>query len=235
MYWYQNPLLRTMLSSELKRVNQRIVTLEKTFNKNSEIYKSQTEVLTKGKMSKYQATSGSKQVNKRGGRTIKNPSQSLKVDIRKLNDDITKGNLRLEEVNTLLSRLAGINIDATGNIVKVPQSPGIMTVKDIRKRAKKRLIKEGYDPSVMTDQEIIDEYEEYLAFKNEFTTLYKDVKKDHPDESIIENDPITQRLYGEHREKDEKLTTEELRNIRDRLKELKAEAQANHLKVGEDD
>lgn len=214
--WYQNPLLRTVLQMTLKKSNQRLVQLAKTFGPNSEIYKREAKILQTGAARQYVGTSA---------------SGFDKVDISKLNKDIFRGNLSRADLNQLLSQVAGIKVDQNGDVIQIADQ-GVKTVGQIRKAAKKRLERMGEDPSELTADEVIDLYEDILGFENSLQTAY-DVAMARMSESEIKKDPVTSRLWsskhGGRRADGERLTYNELKEIRDRFVTLAAKAKRQTL------
>ena len=228
LMWYQNPLLRTALQMALKKSNQRLVQLAKTFGPNSEIYKREAGILQKGAAQKYITTSsGINPITK-----VYNPANiNTKIDISKLNKDIFAGNINRSDLNRLLSEVAGIRVDQNGDVVQIANQ-GIKTVGQIRKDARKRLERMGEDPSELTADEVIDLYEDILGFENSFQSAYE-IANQRLETKALTSDPITSKLYGTKkggtRADGERLTYNELKQIRDRFVQLAAEAKRQTL------
>ena len=237
--WYENPLLRTALQMALKKSNQRLVTLARTFGPNSEIYKREAGILEKGAVKKYVSMSSG--VNPITGE-FKPENIGQKIDIRKLNKDIFSGNISRGDLNQLLSQFAGIRVDPGGNIQKLPSDYGVKTVGKIRKMANAKVRRMGENPEEMTAEEVIDMYEEVLGFASTFETAYDAViaGKTEEEEQELKKDPILSELWntdhGGTRGKGEgnQLSYNQLETIRNRLYELKAESLGKALKFEKD-
>ena len=214
--WYQNPLLRTVLQMSLKKSNQRLVQLAKTFGPNSEIYKREAGILQKGAARQFMGTSA---------------SGFDKIDISKLNKQVASGQINRYDLNRLLSEVAGIRVDQNGDVVQIANQ-GIKTVGQIRKDARKRLERMGEDPSELTADEVIDLYEDILGFENSFQSAYE-IANQRLETKALTSDPITSKLYGTKkggtRADGERLTYNELKQIRDRFVQLAAEAKRQTL------
>ena len=228
MFWYQNPLLRPYIQSELKKTNQRIAQIGKTYGKTSSTYKHAIAAFQKGPLSEFLGTSA---------------SGNVKLDIRKIQKAIHSGQLNRSEANELLARAAGLRIDENGDIDhikvrkkgkdgkthEVDQGGDIKTVSEIRERTKKKMINTyGEDPRDYTTKEI-DEFGEALEeFSDTFQTAYNEAIA-AVGESALKDDPVTAKLWGENRTAPGKkkgtkiLTPNDIVQIQKRLNELRKE------------
>lgn len=214
MIWYQNPLLKTYLQMILKTSNQRIVQLGKTYGTNSSTFKQATAILQKSGVSQFSSTSA---------------SGFPKIDIRKVNRLVSSGKADRTELNQVLSQIAGIKIDESGNIEKL-KNQGIKTVTQIRKQTKKKLVNQGEDPSEMPVKEIDRITEKLAEFSESFDTSY-DIAMGRVGEKQLRSDPITRKLWGENRGGRGKLTYRDMEDIMDRLNEMIKKSKEDALSV----
>lgn len=212
--WYQNPMLRTILQMTLKKSNQRIVQLSKTYGPNSSVFKQATAVLQKSGVSQFVSQS---------------KSGNIKVDIRKINRLIASGKANRNELNQVLAQIAGVKIDENGDIKELTNQ-GIKTVSQIRKATKKKLANMGEDPKEMTDKEVDRITEKLAAFSESFDTSY-DVAMGRLGEKKLKTDPITRKLWGSNRGRKGRLTYRELDEIMERLQEMIQESKQDALSV----
>ena len=212
--WYQNPMLRTILQMTLKKSNQRIVQLSKTYGPNSSLFKQATAVLQKSGVSQFVSQS---------------KSGNIKVDIRKINRLIASGKANRNELNQVLAQIAGVKIDENGDIKELTNQ-GIKTVSQIRKDTKKKLANMGEDPKEMTDKEVDRIAEKLAAFSEAFDTAYN-VAISRLGEKKLSTDPITKKLWGSNRVRKGRLTYRELEEIMDRLQEMIQKSKQDALSV----
>lgn len=188
MIWYNNPLLKTSLQMILKKSNQRIVQLAATYGRGSETYNSYTALLEKGPLQEY--------VKKREHVTQHGVDLgNIKVlDIRKVFKAVETGKIDRNQLNEILSKVAGVHVDSSGNLEPAAHSKGIQTVSEIRKQTKKRLINQGVDPREMSNEEIDKETELYFDFTTNFQTAYNEAVK-NVRESTLRKNPVTKQLW----------------------------------------
>ena len=218
--WYNNPLLKTVLSMLLKKTNQRIVQLAKTFGKNSEIYKQEIKILQTGAARQYLSFSA---------------SGNIKIDIAKIMKIIYTGKIERSDLNRLLSEVAGVKVDANGEVQKIANE-GIKTVTQIRKAARKRLEHMGEDPSEYSADEVIQMYEDILGFQNTLETAYQAAVARFGEEEL-KKDPITSRLWSRESggtRGHEVLTYSELKGIRDQMTALAIQSKRSALSFESD-
>lgn len=210
-------LTRATLQSKLKAINQRIVQLTKTFGSDSPIVQDQVDVLKKGAAQQFLDTSA---------------SGNVKISMRKVTSAL-KGENGLNEVNEVLSKIAGIKINPDGSVTDLPKQ-GVKTVQEVRKQIRKRLEKLGEDPSEYTQAEQTSIYEEILRFEQSFETAYQaTIANEDIGEKKMRSDPVTQKLWGENRPGFRRLTYRELEQIKNRMDQMLAEAKAKALSFEE--
>ena len=217
-------LARATLQSKLKVVNQRIAQLAKTFGPESHIYKQATEVMEKGAAEKYTSHSG---VGPRGTAAKGN----LKLDMRKITTALEDPK-NINEVNEVLSKIAGIKVTPAGNIEELPDL-GIKTIREVKKIRDKKLRQMGEDPDDYVESEKTQMYEDLLEMNENFNHAY-DVAVGRVGESVLRKDPITSILWGENRTHEGKLTYREARRVHNRLIELSQESKDSALQFEAD-
>ena len=207
MVWYNNPLIRPYVQSELKKINQRIAQIAKTYGQDSYTYKNAIAAFQKGPLSEFTSTSR---------------SGNFTLDIRKIQKAIHSGSLNRSEANELLMRAAGIRINENGEVEKVGEG-GIETVTEIRKKGKKKLENTfGEDSRDYTTKELDKFIEELNEFSASFQTAYNEAIKEVGTEKVY-SDPVTGQLWGENRPSDHPLSYRQLTEIKKRLDELRKE------------
>lgn len=179
MIWYNNPLLKTSLQMILKKSNQRIVQLGKTFGTSSYTFNQYTSILSKGPVQEF---------------TKQSRSGNLALDIRKVFRAVETGRIDRNTLNQILTTMAGVKVDQNGEIQDAQYTKGVPTVSEIRKQTKKRLINQGEDPREMSLAEIDDATELYFDFSTNFDTSYSQAMKELG-ESKMRKHPVVGKLW----------------------------------------
>ena len=133
-------LQTSQITSAIKRANQRIAQLGKTYGRNSSVYKQEAGKFKKGAYKNFvsESVSGVKHGrNVSAGGNIKFDTKSIMKLVREEGGS--------SKVNRLLSEIAGIKIDENGDVVPV-KGGGVPTVSELTKRTEKKLIRWGEDP-----------------------------------------------------------------------------------------
>lgn len=198
MEWFQNYQITPAVQSGLKRANQRIVQLTKSFGSNSSIYKQNVGKFFKGPYSKYLSTS---------------KSGNVKFNVRAVNQAIRTGSVTRSEINRFLSEAAGIMIQEDGSIKEV-KGGGIDTKSEIIRRTEKKLEKWGEDPSDYSKKQLENIAETLAEFSENFQTAYTEFIARYGEETARTDETI-QQLYGDYRQ--HKLTYRDLQNIKDKM------------------
>lgn len=202
--WYNNPILRAVLQSSLKRSNQRIVQLAKKFGTNSPIYKYETDKFFSPNYKNFMSVSS---------------SGNLKFDVRKLNKYILSGQADRSVVNQLLSQAAGIRINEDGSVTQLANE-GVKTITQIRNRAMKRAARMGVDPYEMNNEELAHFENEMISFGSNFQTAYDSFMARYKEEKA-KNDPIIGQMYNSNGRKG-RLSYKQMIEINRRFNEYKA-------------
>lgn len=204
-----NQLQTTQITSAIKRANQRIAQLSKTYGRNSSVYKQEAGKFLKGAYKPFVGTS---------------KSGNIKFDIREINKLIrSQGNS--SQVQRMIAEIAGIKFDQEGDIKEI-KGAGVPTVSELTKRTEKKLERWGEDPGDYSKKELQNITEQLAEFSENFQTAYNEYIANFG-ESEARKDTTIQTLYGEFRNK--RLTYRELEQIKKRMEEANAAARSEAL------
>lgn len=204
-----NQLQTTQITSAIKRANQRIAQLSKTYGRNSSVYKQEAGKFLKGAYKPFVGTS---------------KSGNIKFDIREINKLIrSQGNS--SQVQRMIAEIAGIKFDQEGNIKEI-KGAGVSTVSELTKRTEKKLERWGEDPGDYSKKELQNITEQLAEFSENFQTAYNEYIANFG-ESEARKDTTIQTLYGEFRNK--RLTYRELEQIKKRMEDANAAARSEAL------
>lgn len=204
-----NQLQTTQITSAIKRANQRIAQLSKTYGRNSSVYKQEAGKFLKGAYKPFVGTS---------------KSGNIKFDIREINKLIrSQGNS--SQVQRMIAEIAGIKFDQEGDIKEI-KGAGIPTVSELTKRTEKKLERWGEDPGDYSKKELQNITEQLAEFSENFQTAYNEYIANFG-ESEARKDTTIQTLYGEFRNK--RLTYRELEQIKKRMEDANAAARSEAL------
>lgn len=204
-----NQLQTTQITSAIKRANQRIAQLSKTYGQNSSVYKQEAGKFLKGAYKPFVGTS---------------KSGNIKFDIREINKLIrSQGNT--SQVQRMIAEIAGIKFDQEGDIKEI-KGAGVPTVSELTKRTEKKLERWGEDPGDYSKKELQNITEQLAEFSENFQTAYNEYIANFG-ESEARKDTTIQTLYGEFRNK--RLTYGELEQIKKRMEDANAAARSEAL------
>lgn len=204
-----NQLQTTQITSAIKRANQRIAQLSKTYGRNSSVYKQEAGKFLKGAYKPFVGTS---------------KSGNIKFDIREINKLIrSQGNS--SQVQRMIAEIAGIKFDQEGDIKEI-KGAGVPTVSELTKRTEKKLERWGEDPGDYSKKELQNITEQLAEFSENFQTAYNEYIANFG-ESEARKDTTIQTLYGEFRNK--RLTYRELEQIKKRMEDANAAARSEAL------
>ncbi len=211
---FYSSLQLQQINSALKRANQRIVQLAKTYGKDSSVYKQEVGKFEKGAFSEYVKTSA---------------SGYKKFDIRSINKLIrSQGNT--SQVVRMIADMAGIMFDADGNMKQI-KGGGVPTTSELDKRTEKKLERWGEDPGEVSKKELRKITEQLAQFSENFQTTYNTYFARFTESEARENAVVSQ-LYSENR--DHRLTYRQLEQIKEEMtKEIQA-AQEEALRFEEE-
>ena len=209
-----NQLQTTQISNALKRANQRIAQISKTYGRNSSVYKQEAGKFLKGAYQPYISTS---------------KSGNIKFDIRSINK-LIRSQGDTSQVQRMLADIAGIKFDKEGDIKEI-KGAGVPTVSELTKRTEKKLERWGEDPGEYTKKELQKITETLAEFSENFQTAYNEYISKYG-EAEARKDTTIQTLYGDFRNK--RLTYRELENIKARMEEMNAAARDEALQFEKD-
>lgn len=204
-----NQLQTTQITNALKRSNQRISQLAKTYGRNSSVYKQEAGKFMKGAYKSYISTSA---------------SGNIKFDIRAINK-LIRSQGDTSQVQRMLGEIAGIKFDPEGNLKQI-KGAGVPTVSELTKRTEKKLERWGEDPGDYTRKELQTLTETLAEFSENFQTAYNEYIATYG-EAEARKDTTIQELYGDFRNK--RLTYAELEKIKKRMEEMNAKAKDQAL------
>lgn len=208
--WYKNPTLTPYIQSALKRSNQRMATLIKTFGENSPVVKHEIGKFKKGGYSDWLSKSVG---GKKHGRSI-SAGGNVKFDVRSINKAIRSGSVSRSEINRFLADAAGIIIDPDGSVREL-KGGGIQTPAKVLRKTEKKLMSMGEDPSELSKKELIDITEQLAEFSESFDTTY-DAFKNKIGIEEGKTDPTIGQLWGE---REHRLTYKQLQEIKNVMEE----------------
>lgn len=211
-----NQLQTAQITSALKRANQRIVQLGKTYGQQSHIFKQEAGKYLKGAYKNYVTFS---------------KSGNIKFDIRAINK-LIRSDANPSEVDRVLAEFAGIKVRPDGEIVEV-KGGGVPTTKEVDKRITKRLERLGEDWTQMDKQEIRGRGEMMYEFQENFQTTYETYIAKFG-EAEASKDSTIRVLYGEYRGSKKRLTYDELYSVKEKMQSYINEAANEALTFEED-
>lgn len=204
-----NQLQTTQITSAIKRANQRIAQLGKTYGRNSSIYKQEAGKFLKGAYKPFVGTS---------------KSGNIKFDIRSINKLIrSQGNT--SQVQRMIAEIAGIKFDSEGDMKQI-KGAGVPTVSELTKRTEKKLERWGEDPGDYSKKDLQKITEQLAEFSENFQTAYNEYISKYG-EAEARKDTTIQTLYGDYRNK--RLTYRELESIKQRMEEMNNQAKDEAL------
>lgn len=209
-----NQLQTQQITSALKRANQRIAQLSKTYGRNSSIYKQEAGKFLKGSYKPYISTSA---------------SGNIKFDIRSINK-LIRSQGDTSQVQRMIAEMTGIKFDSEGNAKQI-KGGGVPTVSELTKRTEKKLERWGEDPGEYSKKELQAITETLAEFSENFQTAYNEYIANYG-ESEARKDTTIQTLYGDFRNK--RLTYREMEQIKKRMEEMNALAKGQALEFEED-
>ena len=204
-----NQLQTQQITNALKRSNQRIAQLAKTYGKKSSVYKQEAGKFLKGAYKPYIGTSA---------------SGNIKFDIKAINK-LIRSQGDTSQVQRMLGEIAGIKFDSEGDIKQI-KGAGVPTVSELTKRTEKKLERWGEDPGDYTRKELQNLTETLAEFSENFQTAYNEYIATYG-EAEARKDTTIQELYGDFRNK--RLTYSELEKIKNRMEEMNARAKDQAL------
>ena len=198
------------VTSALKRANQRIAQLAKTYGRGSSVYKQEAGKFLKGAYAPYLGVSR---------------SGNVKFDIRKINKFL-RDQGDTTQAQRMLAEMAGIKFDKEGNMKEV-KGGGVPTTSELDRRTEKKLERWGEDPGEVSKKELRKITEQLAQFSENFQTSYNTYFARY-DEAEARKNPIISQLYGENRS--HRLTYRQLEAIKDEMEKQIAEAAADAMK-----
>lgn len=193
----------TQIGESINMINVRLKVLQNTFGRNSSVIKNLMAFMQKGSLYQYMGTS---------------KAGNIKVDYMAIKRAVTSGRLGANELNEILTKLAGTKVNENGEVERV--NSRVPTLNKLQQEAKAKMQEMGIDPEEYGINKFI---EEMANFSSEFQSSYNTAVKDVGAEKM-ENDPIVGQLWSENRPHDGRLSYSDLRNIMKRMKELRADA-----------
>lgn len=190
-------LQTTQITSALKRANQRIAQLGKTFGKTSSVYKQEAGKFQKGAYKNYVSVSS---------------SGNIKFDIRAINK-LIRSDGNPSEIDRILAEFAGIKVNPDGEVVPV-KGGGVPTLTELEKRTRKKLERWGEDPYDYNKKQLQGITEKLAEFSENFQTSYETYMAKFG-EAEARKDSTIQLLYGEYRNK--RLTYRQLEEIKNKM------------------
>lgn len=190
-------LQTTQITSALKRANQRIAQLGKTFGKTSSVYKQEAGKFQKGAYKNYVSVSS---------------SGNIKFDIRAINK-LIRSDGNPSEIDRILAEFAGIKVNPDGEVVPV-KGGGVPTLTELEKRTKKKLERWGENPYDYNKKQLQGITEKLAEFSENFQTSYETYMAKFG-EAEARKDSTIQLLYGEYRNK--RLTYRQLEEIKNKM------------------
>lgn len=187
----------SQISSALKRANQRIAQLGKTYGRNSSVYKQEAAKFQKGAYKNYVSVS---------------KSGNIKFDIRAINN-LIRSDENPSKADRIIAEFAGLKFDTEGNPQKI-KGAGVPTLTELDKRTEKKLERWGEDPGDKSKAEIRKITEELAEFSENFQTSYEVYMALYGEAEAREDTTIRQ-LYGDYRSK--RLTYRQLEAIKEKM------------------
>lgn len=209
-----NQLQTTQITNAIKRANQRIAQLSKTYGRDSSVYKQEAGKFLKGAYKPYMSTSS---------------SGNIKFDIRAINK-LVRSQGDTSQVQRMLAEIGGIKFDSEGDLKQV-KGGGISTVSELTKRTEKKLERWGEDPGDYSKKDLQKLTETLAEFSENFQTAYNEYIANYG-ESEARKDTTIQTLYGDFRNK--RLTYRELEAIKQRMDAMNEAARNEALEFEND-
>lgn len=218
-------LQTTQITSAIKRANQRIAQLSKTYGRTSSVYKQEAGKFLKGAYKDYvtESVGGVKH-----GRNV-SLGGNIKFDTRAIMKLVREEGAS-SKVNRILAEIAGIKIDENGE-VKPVKGGGVPTVSELNKRTEKKLERWGEDPKDKTKKELQSITEKLAEFSENFQTSYEIYMAKYG-EAEARKDSTIQLLYGDFRNK--RLSYAQMEEIKDRMDSRIQEATNEALQFEEE-
>ena len=207
-------LQTAQITLALKRANQRIAQLGKTFGKTSSVYKQEAGKFQKGAYKNYVSISS---------------SGNIKFDIRAINK-LIRSDGNPSEIDRILAEFAGIKVNPDGEVVPV-KGGGVPTLTELEKRTTKKLERWGEDPGDYNKKQLQTITEELAEFSENFQTSYETYMAKFG-EAEARKDSTIQLLYGEYRNK--RLTYRQLEEIKNKMDSYIANAASEAVTFEED-
>ena len=228
-----NQLQTQQISAAIKRANQRINQLSKTYGKNSSVYKQEVGKFLKGSYKPFVSmTSGQargRNVAKAKAGKYQAPESHLAFNTKEIMK-LVRSQGDTSQVQRMLADIAGIKFDKEGDIKEI-KGAGVPTVSELTKRTEKKLERWGEDPGEYTKKELQKITETLAEFSENFQTAYNEYISKYG-EAEARKDTTIQTLYGDFRNK--RLTYRELENIKARMEEMNAAARDEALQFEKD-
>ena len=209
-----NQLQIAQVTSALKRANQRIAQLSKTYGRNSSVYKQEAGKYLKGAYKDYVSFS---------------KSGNVKFDIRSINK-LLRSDAAPGKVERIIAEFAGIKFDEEGNVRQI-KGGGVPTLTELEHRTKKKLEKWGEDPGDYNKQELQSITEKLAEFSENFQTSYEVFMAKYG-EAEARKDSTIQLLYGDYRNK--RLSYRQLEEIKNTMDNYIKDANAEALNFEEE-
>ena len=233
------------ISSAIKRANQRMNQIGKTYGFESSVYKQEVGKFQKGAFKDLTRTT----TGKARGRNVakatqgewKSPGKHMAFNTKAIMDLVRREGAS-SKVNVVLGELAGVKIK--GNFseheelgvplrldIRKLKGGGVPTVSELTKRTEKKLERMGEDPGDYTKKELQKITEQLYEFSENFQTSYNEYMAQYGEEGASK-DPTIKLLYGENRNR--RLTYPELEAIKARMDEMTAAAKNDALSFEKD-
>lgn len=212
-------LQTTQITQALKRANQRIAQLGKTYGTNSSVYKQEAGKFLKGAYKDYikltdPTTPHGRNIQKFIEGNWKPKQQNIKFDIRSIMKMIREDK-NPSEVDRVLAEFAGVKFRPDGEIVEI-KGAGVPTLTQLEKRTTKKLERWGEDPGDYNKKELQGITEKLAEFSENFQTSYETYMAKFG-EAEARKDSTIQMLYGDYRNK--RLTYRQLEEIKNKMEE----------------
>lgn len=209
-----NQLQTQQITSALKRANQRIAQLGKTYGRNSSVYKQEAGKYLKGAYKDYVSFS---------------KSGNVKFDIRPIMK-LVRSNEPTGKIERIIAEFTGLKFDEEGNAKQI-KGGGVPTLTDLEKRTRKKLEKWGENPYDYTKTQLQSITEELAEFSENFQTSYEIFMAKYG-EAEARKDSTIQLLYGDYRNK--RLSYRQLEEIKNKMDNYIANANAEALSFEEE-
>lgn len=236
--WYQNPQITNYVQSTLKRSNQRIAQLTKTFGEDSATWRQEVGKFKKKGYSQWMSVSeGGKKIGRAGKQGKETKGGNVKFDVRKINQAIRSGSVSRSEINRFLADAAGILIQPDGSIKELKRAVdvngktkyiddgGIPSTSQILRKTEKKLERMGEDPAEKSRKELLDITKTLAEFSENFDTTYDAFINKYGEEEG-KKDPVISQLWGE---REKRLSYSKLQEIRKKMEAMLLEAASDAI------